>query len=129
MTDSVTEGGKSIKDRLIGAWKLVSVEARNKNGAKVPFLEGGDIQGFLMFDDKHFSIQTTSEFPKIASDNRLQTTPEENKAVAHGFFVISARIQSMRRRRRYTFTWCAVHFPIRMGRSGSEPSPTSRPMN
>src|SRR6185436_19044522 len=31
-----------------------------------------------------FSQQIISEFPKLASNDRLKSTPEENKAVAHG---------------------------------------------
>ncbi len=73
-----------IKRELIGVWALVSVETVSKNGSKLPYLEGGDIKGILIFTQKHYSFQITTEFPKLASNDRLQTTPEENKAVAHG---------------------------------------------
>ena len=75
---------QSINERIIGAWMLVSVETVTKEGVQLPYLEGGDIKGVLIFTQKHYSMQIISEFPKLASNERLQTTPEENKAVAHG---------------------------------------------
>jgi len=47
-------------------------------------VEGSDIKGVQIFTNKHFSFQVIANFPKLASNNRLDTTPEENKAVAHG---------------------------------------------
>jgi hypothetical protein len=75
---------KSFKQQLMGAWSLVSVETTTKEGVKVPFIEGTDPRGLLVFTDNHFSFQVIADFPKLASGDRLKTTPEENKAVAHG---------------------------------------------
>lgn len=75
---------RPIKDLLLGTWTLVKVEAKDKDGKDIPFLEGTDIKGLLMFDETRFSIQTIADYPKIASNNRLKTTPAENEAVAHG---------------------------------------------
>jgi lipocalin-like protein len=72
------------KQQLMGTWTLVSVEVINKAGVKEPLLEGTDPKGLLMFDPSRFSFQVISEHPKLASADRLKTTPEENKAVAHG---------------------------------------------
>ena len=75
---------RTLKEQLVGTWSLVSVETVRKDGTKVPFVEGPDIKGIQIFTNKHFSFQVISNFPKLASGNRLNTTPEENKAVAHG---------------------------------------------
>jgi len=75
---------KTLKEQLVGTWSLVSVETVKKDGTKVPFVEGSDIKGVQIFTNKHFSFQVIADFPKLASGNRLDTTPEENKAVAHG---------------------------------------------
>jgi len=75
---------KSTGEQLVGAWTLVSAETVAKDGTKLSYLEGANIKGLLIFTAKHYSLQIISEFPKLASNNRLETTPEENKAVAHG---------------------------------------------
>jgi hypothetical protein len=75
---------KRLQDQLIGAWTLVFVETVAKDGTKIPYLEGGNIKVLLVFTGKYYSLQIITEFPKIASNDRLQTSPEENKAVAHG---------------------------------------------
>jgi hypothetical protein len=75
---------KTLKEQLVGTWSLVSVETAAKDGTKVPFVEGSNIKGIQIFTSKHFSFQVIADFPKLASGNRLNTTPEENKAVAHG---------------------------------------------
>ncbi len=72
------------RQQLMGTWTLVSVEVINAAGVKEPLLEGADPKGLLMFDASHFSFQVISEYPKLASNDRLKTTPEESKAVAHG---------------------------------------------
>ena len=75
--------GKSIKQQLEGAWTLVSVESTTKEGKSTPFAEGGNLKGSLIFIGNRFAFQVTSEAPKLASSDRLKTTAEENKAVAH----------------------------------------------
>ncbi len=72
------------KKLLVGTWTLVSWESVNKDGTKEPPMEGTNLKGLLIFDANRVSFQVISEYPKVASNNRLKTTPEENKAVAHG---------------------------------------------
>jgi hypothetical protein len=81
---SQQKGGQSLQKQLIGQWSLVSFDMIDSKGTKGPGLEGGDIKGQLIFTDNgRFSIQMIAAIPKLAKD-RLITTPEENKAVAHG---------------------------------------------
>jgi hypothetical protein len=76
---------KSLKDQIVGAWTLVSFESFNAAGKKVPSMEGRDLKGLLILTaDGLLSVQIISEFPKLASKDRLKTTPTEDKAVAHG---------------------------------------------
>ena len=76
---------KTLKEQLVGTWTLVSFESFDSSGAKVPNMEGGDLKGQLIFTDNgRMSNQMITQFPKIASSDRLKSTPAEDKAVAHG---------------------------------------------
>jgi hypothetical protein len=75
---------QGIKD-LVGTWTVVSADNVQPDGRHVqPF--GPNPQGILIFDaEGRYSLQICSaERPKFASNNRLQGTPEENKAAVHG---------------------------------------------
>jgi hypothetical protein len=76
--------GPISKKLLVGNWAYVSGESVAKDGTKLPLVEGANPKGLLSFDGIRFSQQIMSDFPKLASKDRLKTTPEENKAVAHG---------------------------------------------
>jgi hypothetical protein len=70
--------------QLLGAWTLVSWESLNKDGLKEPTMEGTNPKGLLIFGVNRFSLQVISDYPKLASRDRMKTTPEENRAVAQG---------------------------------------------
>jgi Lipocalin-like domain len=76
---------KPVKEQLVGAWTLVSFDSFDASGAKIPNMEGGNLKGQYIFTDGgRMSFQIISEFPKLASNERLKSTPAEDKAVAHG---------------------------------------------
>jgi hypothetical protein len=76
---------KSLKDQLVGTWTLVSFDSFDTSGAKVPNMEGSDLKGLLILTaDGHISNQLITQYPTIASKDRMKTTPAEDKAVAHG---------------------------------------------
>jgi hypothetical protein len=76
---------KSNTEQLVGVWTLVSFDSFDGNGAKIPNMEGGNLKGQYVFaDNGRMSFQIISEFPKLASNERLKSTPAEDKAVAHG---------------------------------------------
>src|ERR1051325_3573933 len=58
---------KTFKEQLMGTWSLVSVETVQKDGTKVPFVEGSDIKGIQIFTKQHFSFQVIADFTKLAS--------------------------------------------------------------
>jgi hypothetical protein len=48
-------------------------------------MEGSDLKGrIILTANGVLSVQIISEFPKLASKDRLKTTASEDKAVAHG---------------------------------------------
>ena len=64
---------------------LVSFDSFDGSGAKIPNMEGSNLKGQSVFaDNGRMSVQMISEFPKLASNDRLKTTTAEEKAVAHG---------------------------------------------
>jgi len=82
---SVSAQAKSLKNQLVGTWSLVSFEANDSAGHKVPSIEGSDVKGRLFLTDSGLlSVQIIADYPKLASNDRLKTTPAEDKAVAHG---------------------------------------------
>ena len=80
---SAAWGQKLSKKQLVGYWDYVSAESVAKDGSKLPIVEGKNPKGQLIFDDKRFTQVIIAEYPKLASSDRLKTTPDENKAVAH----------------------------------------------
>jgi hypothetical protein len=74
---------QAAKD-LIGAWTLVSVTVDRDGSKTEPF--GPNPNGFLIFDrNGHFSLVVTrANLPKLASNNRMTATADENKAIVRG---------------------------------------------
>ncbi len=80
---------KFLKEQLVGTWTFVSAVNTRPDGTKFdPW--GGKAEGLQMFDSAgNFSWQVIRyDIPKLASNNRLQGTADEFKAVAQG--VLSA---------------------------------------
>src|SRR3954451_6616667 len=73
---------QSAKD-LVGNWTLVSITV-DQDGKKLePF--GPKPRGMFIFDGTHFSVVIARDgLPKVASNNRMTETPEENKAITQG---------------------------------------------
>ena len=76
---------QSTQDQLVGTWMLVSVYIEAPDGSKFDAF-GANPTGILIMDGNgHISVQFIgSGLPKFASNDRLQGTPEENKAVMQG---------------------------------------------
>jgi hypothetical protein len=73
------------KDRLVGTWAYVSVDTVRPDGTRQA-MYGINPQGIAVFDESgHYILMTTrADVPKFASDNRMEGTAEENKAVVQG---------------------------------------------
>jgi len=78
---------KITKNQLIGTWSYASVVAERPDGSKFePW--GPTPKGNLIFTSNgRYSVQIIRhDLPKLASNDRLKGTPEENEAVAKGVF-------------------------------------------
>ena len=76
---------QSAQNQLVGTWTLVSMYIEGPDGSRFdPF--GTDPTGILIIDRSgRISVQfIDSDLPKFASNDRLEGTSEENKAVQHG---------------------------------------------
>jgi len=76
---------KTLRDQLVGTWILVSQEITSRDGTKTA-LFGTNPKGLLTFDEggHYIQIQVRPDRPKFEANNRLQGTPEENKAALAG---------------------------------------------
>ena len=76
---------KSLKEQLVGTWKLVSSHNIRSDGSKID-RSGPNPKGIVIYtSDGHFVfVNTRSDLPKFASDSRDRGTPEEYKAVVQG---------------------------------------------
>jgi hypothetical protein len=74
---------KTLKEQIVGSWIFVSSTTKLPDGS--PSF-GSDPKGLIIFtEDGRYSNQIhRSDLPKFASKNRLQGTPDENKAVVQG---------------------------------------------
>jgi Lipocalin-like domain len=73
---------KSVKDELVGAWTLISVNSEMDDGTKgEPF--GPSPKGIIIFSsDGHFSLfQSRAEITKIAANDRAKATAEEAQSI------------------------------------------------
>jgi len=75
---------QSAKD-VVGTWDYVSADTVTPDGKRSPAF-GAKPKGIVVFEaNGHYAlIVTRSNLPKFASNNRLQGTPEENKAIVLG---------------------------------------------
>src|SRR5262245_60880076 len=74
-----------LKEQLVGTYALVSVASTTREGAKVD-LFGANPKGLIIFDASgHYTqVIVRSDRPRFKANNRLQGTPEENKAALAG---------------------------------------------
>ncbi|SAL04264.1 hypothetical protein AWB78_06876 [Caballeronia calidae] len=75
----------TLRDEVIGTWAYVSVDIVRPDGTRQA-MYGTNPQGIAVFDESgHYILMTSrGDIPKFASDNRMEGTAEENKAVVQG---------------------------------------------
>jgi hypothetical protein len=80
---------QSLKQQLIGAWTLVSNDNTLPDGTKRQ-LFGPNPKGILIFDasGRYVQMQVRPDRPKFKVNNRMEGTPEENRAVVQGTVAI-----------------------------------------
>jgi hypothetical protein len=74
---------KSLKEQLVGTWAFVSSTGKLADGSPV---WGPNPQGRLSFEanGRVSTIIVRSDLTKYASNNRMQSTPAEDKATVQG---------------------------------------------
>jgi hypothetical protein len=82
--NAVGQSTKSDKERLVGSWTLVSLTVGESADQTLPY--GVNPKGTMMMDaNGRFSITVVrSDIPKVASNNRMTATSEENSAIVQG---------------------------------------------
>jgi hypothetical protein len=109
---AVAQPAKSLREQLVGTWSFVIAEITTADGKKqLPF--GDKPKGMLVFTaDGHFSqVHVASGLPRIASNNRLAGTPEENKAILAGSLALFGTYTVDEDKRTLTFQIEASTFP------------------
>ncbi len=76
---------QSLKRQLVGTWALVSWDQTLPDGSKVERF-GANPKGEYAFtrNGRFFQMIARPDLPKIASNNAMNPTPEEAKAIAAG---------------------------------------------
>jgi hypothetical protein len=83
-----------VRDRIVGTWKLVSMEETMKDGTTRPFPSfGPHAKGFLMYQREGYMCAeiVNSDRPKWA--NPTHATPQEKLAAADGAFGYCGRYE------------------------------------
>lgn len=81
---------KSLKEQLLGAWDLVSIDSVRADGSRLTAF-GDNPKGIALFDSTGHYIITVmrSDRAKYAVNDRTQGTADENKATAQGTYTVS----------------------------------------
>jgi len=74
-----------LKERLVGSWTYVSNDIVRPDGSRVPLFGPGP-SGLAIFDNsgRYLLLTARAGQPRFASNNRMEGTAEENKAVVQG---------------------------------------------
>jgi len=85
LPSSAVSQQKSLKDQLVGTWTVTSQEQARKDGSKVERF-GANPKGIAIFgaDGRFVTILARPDLPKIASNDPMNPTPEEAKALTVG---------------------------------------------
>jgi hypothetical protein len=101
-----------LRDQLVGTWSFVIAEITAANGMKsLPF--GDKPKGMPIFTaDGHFSqVHIAGGLPKIASNNRIAGTAEDNKAIVAGTLALFGTYSVDEGKRTLTFNIEGSTFP------------------
>jgi hypothetical protein len=112
LRSAVAQPAKSLREQLVGTWSFVIAEITTADGKKqLPF--GDKPKGMLIFTaDGHFSqVHVAGGLPRIASNNRLAGTAEENKAILAGSLALFGTYTVDEAKRTLTFQIEASTFP------------------
>jgi hypothetical protein len=111
---------KTLKDQLVGNWTFVSSTGKTPDGSPT---WGANPKGLLIFADNgaYSSIIVRADIPKFAANNRLQGTPEENKAAVHGAIGSFGKYTVDEANKSFTVRWEASTYPNNTGAEQPRP--------
>jgi hypothetical protein len=101
---ATAQPAKTLREQLVGTWSFVIAEIATADGKKsLPF--GDKPKGMLIFTaDGHFSqVHVAGGLPRIASNNRLAGTAEDNKAIIAGTLALFGTYSVNEAKRTLTF--------------------------
>lgn len=87
--------GTSLRDQLIGAWKLASYVEEPVDGSAPSYPFGEDAEGIIMYTPDGFMSAQLSvrKHAPFASDDWYQGKPEEFAAAASSYFAYTGPFQ------------------------------------
>lgn len=111
---------KTLKEQLVGTWTFVSSTGKLADGSPV---WGSNPKGILIFTDNgHYSTQIVrADVPKFAAKNRLQGTPDENKAAVHGGIASFGTFTVNEANKSFTVRFEASTYPNNTGTEQTRP--------
>jgi hypothetical protein len=115
--DSVQAQQKTLKDQLVGAWDSPTTVITRPDGTKFePF--GANPIGMIIFAaDGHVAMVVAKpDLPKLASNNRMSGTPEENKALAEGLRALYGTYSVDEAKKTLTYHVLGSSFPNEIGK-------------
>jgi lipocalin-like protein len=109
---AISQAEKPLKEQLVGSWTIVSVDNVRPDGSRTPTF-GTNPKAHLVFDPSgRYSLYIArAGQPKFASNNRMEGTPEENKAVVQGLIAHFGRYSVNEADRSFTFHVESSSFP------------------
>ena len=102
----------TLKEQLVGTWTYVSVDLVGPDGVREP-LFGANPQGQASFDvnGRYILMTARAGQTKFVSNNRMEGTPEENKAVVQSSIAHFGRYTVDESNRTITFHIQTSTFP------------------
>ena len=111
---------KALKEQLIGTWTFISSTSKAADGSPA---WGASPKGLLIFTEngRYSSHIVRGDVPKFAAKNRLQGTPDENKAAVHGAIGTFGTYTVDEAKKSFTVRFEASSYPNNSGTEQTRP--------
>jgi lipocalin-like protein len=109
---ATAQQAKTLREQIVGTWDFVVAEVTAPDGKKsFPF--GETPKGLLIFtpEGRFSQIHAASDLPKLASNNRLTGTAEENAAIMKRSISVFGTYTVDEAKKTVTFHITAASFP------------------
>ena len=110
----------TLKEQLVGTWTFISSTGKLADGSPV---WGSNPKGLLIFTDngRYSSQIVRADVPKFAAKNRLQGTPDENKAAVRGSISSFGTYTVNEANKSFTVRFDASSYPNNTGAEQTRP--------